>query len=77
MKNSGDNVFDGIPVGDKEPSLFVGFLAAHDFGGHTRRVTVGRVTLRDIVDLVDGLFLVGLDVDVHLVVTLLHLDAEG
>lgn len=37
MKNSGDNVFEGIHVGEREPSLFVDFVAAHDFGGHTRR----------------------------------------
>jgi len=37
MKNSGDNVFDGIPVGKREASLFGAFLAAHDFGRHTRR----------------------------------------
>ena len=30
MKNCGDNVFDGIPVGANEASLFGDFLAAHD-----------------------------------------------
>lgn len=37
MKNSGDNVFGGIAVGKEEPSLFAAFLAAHDFGKHTRK----------------------------------------
>jgi site-specific recombinase XerD len=37
MKNWGDNVFDGIPVGDQEASFFNQFLAAHDFSSHTRR----------------------------------------
>ena len=37
MKNCGDNVFDGIPVGADEPSLFGDFLAAHDLADHSRR----------------------------------------
>ena len=37
MKNSGDNVFDGIPVGGNEASLFGDFLAAHDLADHSRR----------------------------------------
>ena len=37
MNNWADKAFDGIPVGDQEPSLFTAFLAAHDFSGHTRR----------------------------------------
>lgn len=37
MNNSGDNVFGGIPVGEKEPSLFAAFLAAHDFAAQTRK----------------------------------------
>jgi integrase/recombinase XerC len=37
MKNCGDNVFDGIPVGVDEPSLFGNFLAAHDLADHSRR----------------------------------------
>lgn len=37
MKNSGDNVFDGIRVGKEEASLFTRFLADHDFSQHTRR----------------------------------------
>ena len=37
MKNWGDNVFQGIPVGEREPSLFAGFLAAHDFAVPTRK----------------------------------------
>jgi len=37
MKNSGDKVFQGIPVGEREPSLFADFLAAHDFAPPTRK----------------------------------------
>ncbi len=37
MKNSGDSVFEGIPVGKDEASLFARFLAEHDFSPHTRR----------------------------------------
>src|SRR5688500_14746952 len=37
MKYSGDNVFEGIPVGKDEASLFARFLAEHDFSPHTRR----------------------------------------
>ena len=36
MKNSGDNVFDGIPVGREEASLFGQFVSDHDFAAHTR-----------------------------------------
>jgi len=37
MKNSGDNVFYGILVGEREPSMFTDFLAAHDFAPPTRK----------------------------------------
>jgi integrase/recombinase XerC len=37
MKNCGDNVFTGVPVGEDEPSLFGAFLAAHDLASHSRR----------------------------------------
>ena len=37
MKNCGDNVFGGIPIGPDEPSLFGAFLAAHDLASHSRR----------------------------------------
>jgi site-specific recombinase XerD len=37
MKNSGDSVFQAIPVGTEEGSLFMGFLDGHDFSIHTRR----------------------------------------
>jgi integrase/recombinase XerC len=37
VKNSGDNVFDGIPVAKDEPSFFNQFLAAHDFSANTRK----------------------------------------
>lgn len=37
MKNSGDKVFDAIPVGAEEPGLFATFLDAHDFSGNSRR----------------------------------------
>jgi integrase/recombinase XerC len=36
-ENWGDNVFEGIPVGTGEGSLFARFLADHDFSAHTRR----------------------------------------
>jgi integrase/recombinase XerC len=35
--NSGDSVFEGIPVGKEEADLFDNFLGAHDFSPHTRR----------------------------------------
>lgn len=37
MKNSGENVFEGIPVGPDESSLVDQFLDAHDFASGTRR----------------------------------------
>ena len=37
MKNSGDNVFSGIPVGAEEADLAAGYLAGHDFSPHTQR----------------------------------------
>lgn len=37
MKNSGENVFEGIPVGPEEELLAVAFLDAHDFAAGTRR----------------------------------------
>lgn len=37
MKNSVDNVFQSIPVGEQVPGLFAAFLAAHDFSPHTRK----------------------------------------
>ena len=37
MKNSGDNVFDGIPVGQDEARLFNQFLAAHDLAANSRK----------------------------------------
>jgi integrase/recombinase XerC len=37
VKNSGDKVFDGIPVGSEEPALFGQFLGAHDFSANCRR----------------------------------------
>jgi integrase/recombinase XerC len=36
-QNSGDKVFEGIPVGKEEPALFTGFLDSHDFSANTRR----------------------------------------
>jgi len=36
-QNSGDSVFEGIPVGEKEPALAVQFLASNDFSANTRR----------------------------------------
>ena len=37
MKNWGDNVFQGIPVGREEASLFQQFVCDHDFAAHTRK----------------------------------------
>lgn len=37
MKNSGDNVFDGIPVGQDEARLFNEFVAAHDLAPNSRK----------------------------------------
>lgn len=37
MKNSGENVFDDIPVGKDETALFNQFLDGHDFAKGTRR----------------------------------------
>jgi site-specific recombinase XerD len=36
-QNCGDNVFEGIPVGKEESSLFTSFLSGHDFSANTRR----------------------------------------
>src|SRR3954454_17510818 len=36
-KNSADNVFRGILVGDEEAALFAQFLAAHDLAKNSRR----------------------------------------
>jgi integrase/recombinase XerC len=36
-QNSGDNVFEGIPVGKEEAAHFTAFLAAHDFSANSRR----------------------------------------
>lgn len=37
MKNSAEKVFDGVPAGPEEASLFAAFLAAHDFATGTRK----------------------------------------
>lgn len=37
MKNSGENVFEGVRVGKKESSLLMNFLDAHDFADGSRR----------------------------------------
>ena len=37
MKNSGDNVFKGMSVGEKEASLVQGYLNSHDFAANSRR----------------------------------------
>ena len=37
MKNSGDNVFQNIPVADGQAALVEGFLNGHDFSPNTRR----------------------------------------
>jgi hypothetical protein len=40
VKNSTDNVFEGIPVGAGEGDLFNRFLAAHDLSANSRRAFV-------------------------------------
>jgi len=37
MRNSADNVFDGISTGKKEERLFGQFLDEHDFASDTRK----------------------------------------
>jgi integrase/recombinase XerC len=36
-QNTGDNVFEGIPVGKEEAVYFTAFLDAHDFSANSRR----------------------------------------
>lgn len=43
MKNSGDNVFDSIPVAKDEAGHFNEFLGEHDFAAETRRAVVQDV----------------------------------
>ena len=43
MKNSGDNVFEGIPVGPNEACLFNQFLAGHDFSPNSRKAVAQDV----------------------------------
>ncbi len=43
MKNSGVNVFEGIPVGKDEAGLLDQFLGGHDFAPGTRRLIVHDV----------------------------------
>jgi integrase/recombinase XerC len=40
VENSGDNVFEPIPVGKNEPILLGQFLAEHDFAPNTRKAVV-------------------------------------
>lgn len=40
MKNSGDNVFQGIPAGPEEPALVGRFLTSHDLSPNTRKATI-------------------------------------
>lgn len=40
MKNSGDNVFENVPVGAEEASLMNEFLASHDLSPNTRKATI-------------------------------------
>jgi integrase/recombinase XerC len=37
VKNSGDSVFNGIPVGSDEASLFGQYIAAHDLAANSRK----------------------------------------
>ena len=41
-QNSGDNVFEGLPVGKEEAFLFPQFLASHDFSANSTRRTRGH-----------------------------------
>ena len=43
MKNSGDNVFGGIPVAKDEASHFGQYLASQDFSANTRRAVTQDV----------------------------------
>jgi site-specific recombinase XerD len=43
VKNSGDKVFDGIPVGPDEASLFDQYLAAHDLASNSRKAVAQDV----------------------------------
>lgn len=43
MKNSGDNVFSGIPVGKGEAVLVAEFLAGHDYAENTRKAIIQDV----------------------------------
>ena len=43
MKNSADKVFDGIPVGPDEASLFGQYIASQDFAAATRKATAQDV----------------------------------
>jgi hypothetical protein len=40
VKNSGDNVFEGIAVGPEEAALVNDYLGAHDFAANSRRAVV-------------------------------------
>jgi integrase/recombinase XerC len=42
-KNSGDNVFEGIPVGDDEDALVTEYLNAHDFATATRKAFLSDI----------------------------------
>ena len=41
MKNSPDNLFDGIPVGQDEASRLARFLDDHDLAAASRKAVVG------------------------------------
>jgi hypothetical protein len=43
VKNSGDKVFQGIPVGSDVASLFGQHLAAHDLAANSRKAIVQDV----------------------------------
>jgi integrase/recombinase XerC len=40
VKNSGDNVFEGLPVGQKEASAVQGYIDGHDFAANSRRAVI-------------------------------------
>src|SRR5579871_3747649 len=41
MNNSGDNVFQGMPVGEQEESFVAAFLANNDFAAESQRAFLG------------------------------------
>ena len=49
MKNSGDSVFKGVPVGEQEAALIDGFLTGNGFSVNTPRLCPGHAQVRQVV----------------------------